>query len=358
MRVIFRVDSSSVIGSGHLMRCLSLAKLMQQQNWEVSFICRAHKGNLNALIIQQEMNCIELPRQPSLEENLSGYQVWLGCSENDDAEACLAQLSKSVDLLIVDHYALGEMFCKRLRRITNKIMMIDDLANRQHDCDILLDQNLLPNSQLRYLGKVREGCALLLGPAYALLREEFFSDLKRQSDQRRVLVFFGAADQQGLTVKALKAINNIKEVKFYTDIVINNTHKDKDWIIQYCKCRPNFKVHIQTQNMAQLMLDADFMLGAGGATHWERCATGLPSLCVTLAENQLDSTAYLHELGMCEWIGRAHDMTVERIQQKLSLYLVSDKKLLKMREQIKGVMSETESGTTKVLTVLTKMFYS
>ena len=138
MFVVIRADASKHIGSGHIMRCLTLAKELRNLGAIVEFITRNHSENLNTQIIEQGFKLRLLPNHNKLVEQrtLSEYEQWLGVSQSVDAEETIKALSgKQPDLLIVDHYALDYNWEKKLRKIIDKIMVIDDLANRRHDCD-------------------------------------------------------------------------------------------------------------------------------------------------------------------------------------------------------------------------------
>ncbi len=154
MLVAIRVDSSTIIGSGHLMRCLTLAeRLQRQEKAEIHFISRDLGGNLHNQIKKAGFCLHVLPRH-SLDESLAGYAEWLTVPQNVDAEetkAILQEIGK-VDCLVVDSYALSKEWEREMRPVVNDIFVIDDLANRTHDCDILLDQNYYLDREKRYIG--------------------------------------------------------------------------------------------------------------------------------------------------------------------------------------------------------------
>jgi spore coat polysaccharide biosynthesis predicted glycosyltransferase SpsG/RimJ/RimL family protein N-acetyltransferase len=168
-------------------------------------------------------------------------------------------------------------------------MVIDDLANRLHDCDLLLDQNFYADMSLRYTGKVPALCRLLLGPRYALLRDEF-RQLHEQAKScsepvKRVLVFFGGIDSDNYTDLAIEAVANINIPDLQVDVVIGAQHPCRAQIEEKC-IQHGFFCHVQTNRMAELMAEADLSIGAGGSTVWERCCMGLPTFAIRTAENQ------------------------------------------------------------------------
>lgn len=333
MRVLFRVDASVTLGSGHIMRCLTLAKALQKQGADCHFASRRCDGHLLAMLQQVGFHTFALP-----DELLS---------EEDDALATLAMVTQPYQLLVVDHYQLGKRFGQLLRQRCQKIMVIDDLANRPLECDLLLDQNLLPDMDSRYRSLVSAGCQQLLGPRYALMREEFYQP-HCQRIPNHLLVSFGGSDEQNLTSLAIAAIASLKSLPVTADIVIGLNNPWQASIKQQCAQLSNVQLHIQTDAMAVLMQKAQLMLGAGGATHWERCITGLPALVVTVAENQLATTRYLDKLGACVWLGSPADISKKIMAEKIEYYLQQPELLLSISKAATTIISN-DAGTPLVV---------
>lgn len=331
MKVLFRADASVRIGSGHVMRCLTLAQELTRQGAECHFVCQQSEGNLNDVIRQQGFRL---------------YTLTGVTDELQDAVQTLAQLTQHYQLLIVDHYALAQPYCTALRQCCEHIMVIDDLANRLHDCDMLLDQNLLPLSTQRYMQLVPPHCEQLLGPGFALLRQEFYQ-APQPTLPNHILIGFGGSDEQNLTCCAIKALQLLKLERFTADIVIGANNPWRAEITQLLACLPNVQLHIQCNYMATLMYRARLMLGAGGASHWERSICGLPGLVVTVAENQQATTAYLDQLGACVWLGQAVDMSAEFFAEQLCYYL-SQPTLLNDISQKAAALVPTNAGTPLV----------
>ncbi len=335
MNVLLRADASVSVGSGHIMRCLTLAKALKQQGAVCDFICRPHQGHLIAWLSSQGVNVIVLPAPID--------------NEVDDARQCLNNLTTSYQLLVLDHYQLGQAYCQRMRERCDNILVIDDLANRQHDCDILLDQNLLPKGNERYQHLVPAHCIQLLGPRYALLRDEFYQHPSNSNGQpKHILISFGGSDEQNLTTMAVNAIAQLKPEQVTADIVIGANNPWRAMLQQQVARLPNVQLHVQCNYMASLMYQARLMLGAGGATHWERCICGLPGLVVTVAENQQATTAYLDELGACVWLGQAAEMSAEFFAEQLCYYL-SQPALLDEIGQLAKNLVPANAGTPLVI---------
>ena len=313
MKVAFRTDASGRIGTGHLARCLTLADALRAGGARVRFACRALDRELKALVLARGHELLELPAagaaavpaapQPDGGHARHGAHAhgvppvnathahWLGATEDEDAAATLAALSGDGpwDWLVVDHYALGARWETRLRACASRILAIDDLADRRHDCDALLDQNLYADMHSRYDGLVPDGCIRLLGPRHALLRPGFAAardGLRVRGDAvRRIVVFYGGVDAANLTTRALDALDAI-DADVAVDVVIGAMHPDRDAIVARCARRARTTCHVQASDMAALIAAADLGIGAAGVATWERCALGLPALAVAVADNQ------------------------------------------------------------------------
>ena len=301
MKVVFRTDASIEMGTGHVMRCLTLANALKKQGAECHFICRAHKGHLIPLIIEHGHSVHSLtavfpqskdehaPDSPQL-----AHASWLGCSQTSDAHLCQSIVQEiQPDWLVVDHYALDIRWHRVLRPHSKKIMVIDDLADRQHDCDLLLDQTFARDAD-DYRPRVPQDCQLLCGAEYALLRPEFpqwreYSLQRRQKGQlEQLLINLGGVDKDNITGQVLDALSGCEiHLGCRIVVVMGATAPWLDSVRQQAEALPwKTEIKVGVNNMAELMADSDLAIGAAGATTWERCCLGLPSIMIVLAENQ------------------------------------------------------------------------
>lgn len=311
MNVCIRTDSSVAIGSGHVMRCLTLADALHDANATVSFICRELPGNLNEYIAQKGYQVHSLPFKESM-----------ACEE--DAQLTLAILEGnggSIDWLIVDHYGIDARWESILRSRVKKIMVIDDLADRRHECDLILDQNYYPEMEHRYDDLLPTHCRKLLGPGHALLRMEFLQARKklRQRDGSvgRILISFGGSDLTNETEKAVLALRMLNRPNILLDVVVGSANPHRAGIEKLCSALPNATFHYQISNIAELMIQADLAIGAGGASTWERCFLGLPTLTVITADNQTETTVALAAAGVIWNLGCASEVTAESLLETL-----------------------------------------
>ena len=327
MKAVIRVDASSQIGSGHVMRCLSLAAQLQKEyDAQVCFIMRQLAGNLFSLVKDKGYSVLPLPAEQT-EQKLAGYEKWLTVPVEQDAKETIVELRTigTVDLLVVDSYAIDVTWENTVRPYVKKIMVIDDLANREHDCDLLLDQNLYEDMHTRYNHLVPSHCQLYLGPKYALLRDEFYKARKtirqRNGTIQNILVFYGGVDATNETMKALRALEKIRNADSVTvNVIVGINNPSKGEIEQCCMMHSNWHYYCQVSNMAMFMNEADLMLGAGGSTTWERCFLQLPALVTAVAENQIESCKYLEKCGVIEYLGVFNEVEEEQIVHAIDAF--------------------------------------
>lgn len=357
MHVFVRVDSSILIGSGHLMRCLTLAEGLRAKGADVVFICRDHPGNLCALIGKKGFTCHLLPRPthtPAIIDD--DYSSWIGNGWEADAfetKVIINSYPKDKRLLVIDHYGIDYRWEKMLRPFVDRIFVIDDLANRKHDCDFLLDQNLYEDMHCRYCGLVPANCRLFLGPAYALIRSEFRQAKarmkKRDGQIHRILIFFGGSDPTNETMKAIEAIELLGRPAIIVDVVVGLNNKNRESIEDRCRKMKNVNYYCQTENMAVLMAEADLAIGAGGITTWERCYMELPALVCTIAENQKKVAEYLNRLGIIKWLGSNAGVDAYKIAEVIRKLMNNPSMLLYINEKCRdmgvGSLNVSDAGS-------------
>jgi UDP-2,4-diacetamido-2,4,6-trideoxy-beta-L-altropyranose hydrolase len=311
MHIAIRADAATHIGIGHVMRCLTLANALKMRGANVSFICRPFVGHLGERVTAEGYGLYLLPppsqtKKPLDLEQTPPHATWLGENwETDLAQSQIALGGEKFDWLIVDHYSLDNSWENEMRNFASKIMVIDDLADRKHDCDILLDQTLGRNER-EYQPWIPENCILLTGSKYALLRPEFeklrvetLEKRKNLNGVNRLLVAMGGIDQQNITANVLEALDQIKWTREpFIDVVLGGKALHLENVRQCAKdISLKATVSVDVNDMALRMADADFAVGAGGTTTWERCCLGLPVLVIQTAEHQSLSMRNLMQLG-------------------------------------------------------------
>ncbi len=333
MHIFIRVDSSVEIGYGHVMRCLTLSEELKKQGAKVTFITRNHKGNLNNLIISKKFNLEVISNKNFFYDSLSFYDRWLTTTEDVDAKETIKKIAHNqIDWLIVDHYSLGVTWENKIRNFVSKIMVIDDLANRKHNCDLLFDQTY-NRKKSDYINLVSKKTKLILGSKNALLRSDF-SKLKHLSVKYRneyksinsILISAGSVDNENLTSKVLNALKAIKWKKNpVINVVLSSAAPYLDYVKKLSKeCKFQVNVLVDISNMAELMLRSDLAIGSGGTTSWERCCMGLPTILIVLADNQKKIGESLFQAGAV--ITLQEDYEIENSISQSIVELMKDKK--------------------------------
>lgn len=313
-----RVDASSLIGSGHVARCLTLAKALQALGAQVSFACRRLAGDLNAQIAAQGWPVHELAVEPPGTSNIEALLPWQA-----DIAALAEQLPPETrfDWIVVDHYGLDRQWEKAARQWAVQVMAIDDLANRTHEVDLLLDQNFNASEQ-RYAPWLVGPCRSLLGPRFALLREEFERDAGpvRQGVER-IVVNFGGMDAAGQTLKACQALLGFTGLHVTLVAGLGNPHWAE--LQALMAQRPEWQLLAYSDDFGRLMVSADLFIGAAGGTTWERAALGLPTLCMAVADNQQANAQALATAGIHRYLGPCAQVSVAALAQAIGEMLES-----------------------------------
>ena len=297
MMIVFRVDASSDVGFGHLSRCINLAEVLRSRGNEVSFICRDDELQSFRTLEDRLFATVLLP-------SLATGEV---CNQQQDADQTIEALKEmSPDWLIVDHYRLDKQWEQIMRPHVIKIAVIEDLPSRRHDCDLLLDQNFSDRSNDAFRGQVPDACELLFGPRFALISEEFKRirevKTKPNNELKRIFVFCGGSDPQNLTQQVIDELSIAELSNIAIDVVIGAQNKNFNRDASR-KLKENFEIHDAGSKFAQIMRRADLAIGAGGTTTWERVCLGVPSVVVSIAENQNPACEKLGSDGLVNYLG-------------------------------------------------------
>ncbi len=351
-RAVIRVDSSYEIGSGHVMRCLSLAQRLRDKNIRVCFVCLEFPGNINSFIEKAGFEVHRLQLAGADRSHRIKFEKGSFVTEFEDAQEVVNVLKdKNADLLVVDHYWVDFEWERRVRPHVERLMVIDDYGTRRHYCDILLDQNLYRKSDRPYEGLVPHNCELLIGPEYALIRPQFKKARenlrKRDGKIERILIAFGGMDHENVTTMAIKAISEYTSNGIRADVVVGAKNPHKEMVKDICKQKPNITYHCQVSEMAQLMVRSDIALGATGISAWERCCVGLPSLVITLADNQEKTAEILSKKGVVLHLGSHHNVLSEQITSAFGLLIENAEMVKEM--SLKGLDLVDGSGCERIV---------
>ncbi|MCG9752994.1 UDP-2,4-diacetamido-2,4,6-trideoxy-beta-L-altropyranose hydrolase [Vibrio brasiliensis] len=286
MKVVFRVDASIYIGSGHVMRCLVLADELKKRGAEVKFSCIAQQGDMIDFIRERGHvvevllldACSHTPTCPD------DYLGWLRRPLTVDAQDFIEK-NPSPDIVVTDHYAIGEAWQTLVKEKTGCLVVAIDDLERSHNADLIVDQTLG-----RHADSYRSDGLVLTGIDFALLAPQFALNRRHAQhrkidlDKIKVLISMGGIDQNNVTYKVAKAMAALEQVEL--TILMSRRSPHFDCIADWSKHQPNV-VHLDfVHDMASLMIDHDISIGAAGSTSWERACLGMPSIIVPLADNQ------------------------------------------------------------------------
>ncbi|MCP4264234.1 MAG: UDP-2,4-diacetamido-2,4,6-trideoxy-beta-L-altropyranose hydrolase [Candidatus Brocadiaceae bacterium] len=312
MNIFFRTDASLQIGIGHMMRCLTLAGELERRGSDISFICREENGSLIELIKEKKFRVCSL----SVDTDT--------VSEKESIQKILRNQPKPPDWLIIDHYEIDSKWESSIRNLVRKIMVIDDLVDRKHDCDLLLNQNYNNTPDL-YKRLLPEKCVQLLGPEYALLRPQFSKareNVRQHTREvKRILVFLGGADKDNHTSRILRAIKALNVDNIDVDVVIGVSNPHRNEIEKLASGMLNTECYYNVNNMAEMMVVSDLAIGAGGTSIWERCCLALPSMVMSVAENQTEISWQLSNDGYILYLGNSDVVAEQDIANDLNFML-------------------------------------
>jgi UDP-2,4-diacetamido-2,4,6-trideoxy-beta-L-altropyranose hydrolase len=351
MLIVFRADASFEIGSGHVMRCLTLADALKAQGAHCIFISRACPGNLLAHIkcrgYEVRSLATTFSRITDFVQSLKpagqcmpNHASVPSCDWQIDAQQTRAILENlKADWMVVDHYAMDSLWELELKPHYKKLMVIDDLVDRSHDCNVLLDQNLRCDAMARYRLLVPEACNLLLGPAHAMLAPTFDDPLPRirNGEIKSVLVYFGGNDISNQAGKAVAALTHFPHID--AEVILGAAHPHREAVIKASMGYPQFRVVDNCKDMAGAMSRADIGLGTCGMAAWERCAVGLPTLVAVSAENQREDAIALGKVGAVVHLGDAQDIGVDAWINAIGQVLADPKRVVYMSEVARKVVA-------------------
>jgi UDP-2,4-diacetamido-2,4,6-trideoxy-beta-L-altropyranose hydrolase len=334
LKIAFRADASPKIGSGHVMRCLALADALRRGGDDTLFIARTMPQGLRRRLETAGHPVVIAPPAPRTrapDPSDPPHADWLDADWDADAAAALAALGPDPwDWMAVDHYALDARWAGVIRRNARRILVIDDVADRTLDADLVLDQNLRPEPQARYLPRLAtpDPARLLMGPAFALLRPEFAALASQRRLPRTppgvVLIAFGGGDAHGATERALGELLSPAFKALRLIVVVGGLHPDKARLEALGATRAAVEVVVDTPDVAGLMVQSDLAVGAGGGMAYERMCLGLPAITLALEHNQEGPSAYLAERGLSTYLGRIDQLAPGAIARAVACALAGE----------------------------------
>jgi UDP-2,4-diacetamido-2,4,6-trideoxy-beta-L-altropyranose hydrolase len=347
------------LGAGHVMRCLVIAREIMAQGGVVEFVSRDLPGNLIGKLRAEGFPVTVLEKLSDGADLASGERLGVTCPQ-DVAETRAVLQRVRPDCLLVDHYGLSANWESSLRPLAGSIMAIDDLADRPHDCDIILDQNLYDDMEHRYERWVPPSAVRLLGPRHALLRQEFLDargEMRARSGEvSRILVAFGGSDSSNETAKVLEALDAEAFGEIHIDVVIGGMYTHRDMLISKYGADRRVHFHENISNLSTLMCLADLSIGAGGTMNWERSYLGLPTIVIVIAENQAETSAALDRSGCVINLGWRAQITSTMIRSRVDELSKAPARMRQMSANCLQLMAVPGSPTAQrnIVNLLTR----
>ncbi|MFC2095146.1 UDP-2,4-diacetamido-2,4,6-trideoxy-beta-L-altropyranose hydrolase [Candidatus Bipolaricaulota bacterium] len=310
--LLIRADANSLMGTGHLMRCLALAQSWKDSGGEVTFITACDSAGLLQRLTDEGFNVIRLGgAHPDPADWTSTSQV---LAEHPNA------------WVVLDGYHFDTAYQIRVKDAGHRLLVIDDMADLEHYyADIVLNQNLHAEG-LQY--SCEPYTQLLLGSRYVLLRREFltWSNWRREIPDlaRKVLVTLGCGDPDNVTVKVIRAIGSLSSEDLDVRIVVEPSSPQTALLNEAIDRLP-FNIHLLpfVEDMPGLMAWADMAVSGGGSTCWEMAFMGLPNVVVVLADNQRSIAEYLDKMGVSIDLGWHESVSAENVLKALSTIMNS-----------------------------------
>ncbi len=275
--ILFRTDSSSTIGTGHIMRDLVLASQLQKEfpHAKIAFATQDLDGNINYKIVE------------------AGYEIFV-LSSHAIEELIEVIKARHVEMLVIDHYGIDAEYEKELKdkNSTLKILSFDDTYEK-HFCDILLNHNISADKK-KYKKLVPKNCELRCGAKYTLLRDEFIEEKKKvktQNTKFKVFLAMGGADTQNLNIKILKILKKFTNIK--VNLVTTTANKTLKELQKYTENKKWIKLYINSTKIAKLMRKSDFAIITPSVTANEVYFIEVPFIAIKTAENQDDMYKFL-----------------------------------------------------------------
>ena len=329
LRIAIRVDASAQIGTGHLRRMLALGIALREVGGEARFITRSLGVDSIGMITGAGFKDTTL-LGPSvnffLPDPAVPHAAWAAVSpEQDIGNTCDAISDFAPDWMVVDHYAFDARWHTGVREMLGcRLAVIDDLADRALDADMVVDHNYHPDHDAKFAAVIAGKPKLLAGPCYALLGPSY-ADAPRynfRQEVRSIGVFMGGVDAGAHSMDVLDAIETI-QFNGSIEVVSTSANPGLAALRKRVLARPQTKLSLDLPDLAAFFGRHDLQVGAGGGASWERCCIGAPTLLIVVAENQNSVAPQLAADGI---VALAREPTAQAISTELAALLADVEK--------------------------------
>lgn len=339
--LVIRADASATMGTGHLMRCLAVAQEWRARGGTVTLVTVCA---MDALLDRFAVEGVEIIR--------------LGKTYPDDADWAIMRrvLHEYADAwVILDGYHFDARYQQDVLSTRHRLAVVDDNAHLpEYFANVILNQNIHASELADRYGP---SPVLLLGPRYALLRREFSGHDPAARDHpgvaSRVLVSFGGSDPGNVTQKVLAALADVK-VPGLEVVVLLGAANARAEAVRAAVHRARFSVHVErdSRNVAEWMAWAHIAVAAAGSTTWELAYMGVPSILITVAENQRYLARRASAAGIAQWAGEGHELTPEDLAQAIRTLCEDQTRRIEMSRRSRDLIDGR--GAARFLDVLSE----
>jgi UDP-2,4-diacetamido-2,4,6-trideoxy-beta-L-altropyranose hydrolase len=339
--LLVRADADTQIGAGHFMRCLALAQVWQERGGTAIFLMAPGASALGKRLEDDHIGEVRLAAEPG--------------SIADADETASVALRHSAAWVALDGYQFSPDYQRALKDKIAHLLVFDDLAGAdRYHADLLLNQNAYATPEV-YSNRAGD-CTLLLGANYFLLRREFgewrHHDRHIPPRARNLLITFGGSDAENATAGALQALALLPDLAMNVRVLVGASNPHRAGLERLAAKLPHsVEFQTDTQRIANEMACADVAISAAGSTSWELAFMGLPSLLVTLAENQHGCAQYLHSHGIAISLGWQHKVQLEETAAALSALAADPGKRTEMSSRGRGLIDGR--GANRVVQAMT-----
>jgi UDP-2,4-diacetamido-2,4,6-trideoxy-beta-L-altropyranose hydrolase len=333
-----RADANSIIGSGHIMRCLSIAKALKKKGQNTTFITADR--NAQELIDRHGFSIICL------------QSSWNDLSNELGSLKSLI-IKEKMNSILIDSYYADSAYLGEIKKLT-KVIYMDDLNQGIYPVDALINYNIYAD-RLNLINRYPKETKLMIGCSYVPLREEFIS-IKHHGNEsiQNILITTGGSDTYNSAGQIIEAIRSNYRLDFLgLHIVIGPLNQNKDNLEELAKQFRNIYLHYNVSNMSALMQDNDIAVSAGGSTLYELCACGIPAISFSYADNQRMGTQEFHNQGCIYYAGDIRDNAIQcmdnmiaRIQELCEDYHLRNELSFKLQGLVDG------NGAERIANVL------
>lgn len=303
MNILIRCDSSNIIGTGHVMRCLNLCEYYPENIY--TFVCRKFKMNITDKIKEKGHKLIlfEYDIEPEIEK----YRTWIGVEYEKEIKELCEIISKQIfDEIIIDHYGIDYILEKKIREYCKKITLISDIFDYKHYVDVYINYNCDELDKIKSIN-LNPDTDFKIGVENLIINKKFKGRKKEIFNDKikKICIMMGGSDPPNYTLKVIKEINDIViENNLMVYIVLGKANNHFDILMKQINKNYEIMIDLNYDELIELYMKIDLCIGSLSVTAYERLMMRIPQICLKIVDNQ--NIQKLEEFNICE-IGNIRD---------------------------------------------------